>query len=88
MDMARALLFHFLWAYLFANGGKMVSLRWLTLFLDFREARRANWGQACLAYLYSTLDTLNQGTFRQLMGPWMLLEVSSLPISCIFPCSL
>ena len=37
----------------------MVSLRRLTLFLDFEEAQRANWGQACLAYLYSTLDSLS-----------------------------
>ena len=37
----------------------MVSLRWLTLFLDFEEAQRSNWGQACLAYLYSTLDSLS-----------------------------
>ena len=42
--MARAFLFYMLGAYLFANGGKMVSLRWLTLFQDFEEARRANWG--------------------------------------------
>ena len=41
--MARAFLLHLLGAYLFANGGKMVSLRWLTLFQDFGEARRANW---------------------------------------------
>ena len=41
--MAKAFLLHLLGAYLFANGGKMVSLRWLTLFQDFGEARRANW---------------------------------------------
>ena len=87
--MARAFLLHLLGAYLFANGGKMVLLRWLTFFQDFGEARRANCRQACLAYLYSTLDTLSQGTLQQLAGPWKLLEeVSSLSISCIFICSL
>ena len=49
--MAKAFLLHLLGAYLFANGGQTVSLRWLTLFQDFVDARRANWGQACLAYL-------------------------------------
>ena len=51
--MARVFLLHLLGAYLFANGGQTVSLRWLTLFQDFGEARRANWGKACLAYLFS-----------------------------------
>ena len=51
VHMARAFLLHLLGAYLFANGGQTVSLRWLTLFQDFVDARRANWGQACLAYL-------------------------------------
>ena len=37
----------------------MVSLRRLALFLDFEEAQRANWGQACLAYLYSILNSLS-----------------------------
>ena len=49
--MAKAFLVHLLGAYLFANGGQTVSLRWLTLFEDFVDAWRANWGQACLAYL-------------------------------------
>ena len=48
--------------YLFANGGKMMSLRWLTLIQDFAETQRANWGQACLAYLFYTLNTLSLGT--------------------------
>ena len=82
--MARAFLLHLLGAYLFANGVKMVSLRWLTLFRDFGEVRRANWGQACLAYLYSTFDTLNRGTLRQLVGTWKLLEVSFLSLLYIF----
>ena len=86
--MARAFLLHLLGAYLFTNDGKTVSLRWLTLFQDFANAWRANWGQACLAYLYSTLDTLSRGTLRQLVGPWKLLEVSYLSISCIFIYSL
>ena len=42
--MARSFLLRLMGAYLFANGGQMVSMRWLTLFQDFREARRANWG--------------------------------------------
>ena len=39
--MAQAFLLHLLGAYLFVNGGQMVSLRWLTLFQDFGEAQRA-----------------------------------------------
>ena len=39
--MARAFRLHLLGACLFANGGQMVSLRWLTLDQDFEEARRA-----------------------------------------------
>ena len=42
IQMARAFLLHLLGAYLFANGGQMVSLQWLTLFQDFVEAWRAN----------------------------------------------
>ena len=42
--IAKAFLLHLLGAYIFGNGGQMVSLRWLTLFQDFTEARRANWG--------------------------------------------
>ena len=86
--MARAFLLHLLEAYLFANGGQTMSLRWLTQFQDFGEARRANQGQACLAYLYSTLNTLSRGTLWQLVGRQKLLEVSSLAISCILICSL
>ena len=74
----RAFLLYLLGAYLCINGWQMVSLRWLALFRNFRGAREANWGQACLAYLYSSLDTLSRGTLRQLVGPWKLLEVSSL----------
>ena len=62
--MAKAFLLHLLGTYLFANGGKMVPLRWLTLFQDFGEAQRANQEQACPTYLYSTLDTLSQGTLQ------------------------
>ena len=40
--IAMAFLLHLLKAYLFSNGGKTVSLRWLTFFQDFGEARRAN----------------------------------------------
>ena len=86
--MSRAFLLHLLGGFLFTNDGKMVSLRWLTLFQDFVEARKANYRQTCLAYLYSILDTLSRGTLQQLVGHWKLLEVSSLSIFCIFICSL
>ena len=76
--MARAFLLYLLKAYLFANRGKTISLRWLALFRNFGEAREANRGQACHAYLYSSLDMLNRGTLHQLLGPWKLLKVSSL----------
>ena len=42
VHMARAFLLHLLGAYLFANGGQTVSLRWLTIFQDFGDAWRAN----------------------------------------------
>ena len=42
VHMARAFLLHLLGAYLFANGGQTVSLRWWTLFQDFAKAQRAN----------------------------------------------
>ena len=42
LRMARVFLLYLLGAYLFANGGKMVSLRLLALFLDFERARAAN----------------------------------------------
>ena len=69
----------------------------LSLFWDFEEAQEANWGQACLAYLYSSLDTLSKGTLRQVVRPWKLIEVSflffcnyfqawiSYPWNCIHP---
>ncbi|KAK9988574.1 hypothetical protein SO802_028813 [Lithocarpus litseifolius] len=69
IHMARAFLLYLLGDYLFANGRQMLSLRWLILFHDFTEAQRANWGQACLAYLYSTFNTLSWGTLRQLEEP-------------------
>ena len=40
--MARAFLLYILGAYLFANGGQTVSLRWLALFRNFEVARGAN----------------------------------------------
>ena len=76
--MAGAFLLYILGAYLFTSGGQTVFLRWLALFCDFGEAWEANWGQACLVYLYSSLDTLSRGTLHQLVGPWKLLKVSSL----------
>ena len=42
--MARAFLLYILGAYLLANEGQTVSLRWLSLFYDFKEAWEANWG--------------------------------------------
>ena len=42
--MVRAFLMYILGAYLFANKGQAMSLRWLALFHDFEDARRANWG--------------------------------------------
>lgn len=63
-------------AYFLTNGGQMESLWWLALFWDFERDRDANWGQARLAYFYSSLDTLSLGTLHQLMGPWKLLEVN------------
>lgn len=56
--MAWAFLLYLLGAYLFANGGQTLSPRWLAPFRDFKGAREVNWGQACLVYLYSSLDTL------------------------------
>ena len=40
--MARAFSLYLLVAYLFANMGKTISLRWLALLRDFREAWEAN----------------------------------------------
>ena len=51
-------------------------MRWLAFFQDFKRARTTNWGSVCLAYLYSSLDTLNWGTQHQLVGHYKLLEVS------------
>ena len=42
--VARAFLLYILGAYLFANGGQTVSLRWLALFHDFGDSEGANWG--------------------------------------------
>ena len=77
--MARVFLLYLLGAYLFANGGQTMSLRWMTLFRDFERVWTAYYGQACLAYFYSSLDTLSRGTLRQLVGPWKLLKVSFFP---------
>lgn len=81
--MARTLLHYILQAYLFANGRQIVSLRWLALFRDFEGGGEANWGQACLAYLYSRLDTLSRWTLCQLVEPWKLLQVSFFPFSFV-----
>ena len=84
--MARAFFLYILGVYVFANEGQTVSLRWLSLIPDFKEAREANWGQECLAYLYSSLDTLSRGTLHQLMGPSNLLEFCYLIPSSILQC--
>ena len=81
--MARAFLLYLLRAYLSTNGGQTVSLRWLVLFRDFERAQNANWGQACLAYLYSSLDMLSRGTLCQLVGPWKLLKLSFFYLSFV-----
>lgn len=62
-------------AYLFTNGGQIVSLRWLALFSNLKQAWEVNWCHACLAHFYLIMDTLSQGTLRQLVGPLKLLEV-------------
>ena len=74
--MARVFLLYLWGVDFFANEGQTVSFRWLSLFRDFERVRDANWGQACLAYFYSSLDTLSWGTLRQLVGLWKLIEVS------------
>lgn len=61
-QMARALLLYVVGAYLFANGGQPMSLRFLALFCNFEQVREVNWGHACLAYLFSVMDALNRGT--------------------------
>lgn len=73
--MTRAFMLYVLGAYLFANGGQTVSLRWLALFCDFKQAWEANLCHACLAHFYSVMDTLSQRTLRQLVRPWKLLKV-------------
>ncbi|KAK9997976.1 hypothetical protein SO802_017579 [Lithocarpus litseifolius] len=40
--MARAILLYIFGAYLFANGGQTVSLKWLAPFRDFEDAWGAN----------------------------------------------
>lgn len=77
--MAKVYFLYLLGVYLFPNWGQMVTLMWLALFRDFERARTANWRHECLAYFYSSLDTLSQGTLHPLVGPWKLLEVVSFP---------
>ena len=60
-----------------------MSLRRLALFRDFKRAWDANWGYVCLAYLYSSLDTLSWGNLRQLVRSWKLIEVSFFSFSFI-----
>lgn len=60
--MARVILLYLLGAYLFTNGEDTMSLRWFALFRDFEKAYTANWGSMCLAYFYSSLNTLSLWT--------------------------
>lgn len=41
-QMDKAFLLYILEVYPFANGGQTMSLRWLALFHDFRQAQEAN----------------------------------------------
>ena len=56
--MVRAFLLHLLGACLFTNGGQTVSLRWFTLFQDFVDARKANWGRHVLSIFSLPLTLL------------------------------
>ncbi|KAK9996736.1 hypothetical protein SO802_021422 [Lithocarpus litseifolius] len=71
--MAKAFLLLLVGEHLFIIGGQTVSLRWLALFRDFEGLSCQL--SICLAYLYSSSDTLNRGTLCQLVGPWKLLKI-------------
>lgn len=60
-------------------------MRWIALFRNFGHAWEANWGQACLTYLYSVLDTLSRGTLSQRARPWKLPEVRPFSFSHVIP---
>lgn len=64
-----------------ANGAFKVTSPLLRLY----GGSRGQLGQVCLAYLYSTLDTLSWVTLRQFVGPWKLFKVSSLFSSFVAP---
>ena len=81
--MVRAFLLYMVGLILFANGGQTISLRWLALFRLFEDARKMNLGHACPAYLYSTMDSMSQGSLRQHVGPWKLWVVRSLFFSAL-----
>ena len=58
--MARLFLLHLLRAYLFANGGKMVSLRWLTLFRTLKRHKEPIRGKQVLP-IFTPPSTLSTG---------------------------
>ena len=83
-QMARAFLLYMVRAYLFANWGQPMSLRWLALFHNIEDAGEANWGYACLTYFYLVMDILSGGTLWQLVGPCKLLEFRFFLLSSLF----
>ena len=60
LHMARLFLLHLLGAYLFANGGKMVSLRWLTLFRTLKRHKEPIRGKHVLP-IFTPPSTLSTG---------------------------
>ena len=62
--MVRAFLLYVVGLILFANGGQTISLRWLALFWLFEDTRKVNLGHACLAYMYSAMDSMSRGLLR------------------------
>lgn len=71
--MAKAFLLYILGVYLFANGGQIVSLRWLAIFHNFEDAGGANWGQRV-----SYLSVLIPG-YTQLGNPMLAGGVLEAP---------
>ena len=77
--MARAFLLHLLGAYLFANGGQMVSLRWLTLFQDFGKAQRPTKDRHVLP-IFTLPSTLSAGEpYNSLWGLGSSLKLVLFP---------
>lgn len=76
--MVRAFLLYVVGVLLFSNGGQTISLQCLALIRCFEDARKVNLGHACLAYLYSAMDSMSRGSLRKHVGPWKLWAVRSL----------